>query len=69
MWAAVALWIGGSALDLLTHSGWIYPKSVDLVSSEAARLVALNGVLFVVVPFYVNRAANLVLTTLRKHRA
>ena len=69
MWVAVALWIVGSVCDLLTHSGWIYPKSVDLVSTEAARLVALNAVFFVVVPFYVNRTVNLVLTSLRKLRA
>jgi hypothetical protein len=65
----LVFWISGSSVDLLAHSGWIYPKSVDLVSVEAARLVVSNAVFAIIAPFYLNRAVNLLLTTFRNRPA
>lgn len=66
---ALVLWTLGSALDLNAHHGWLYPQSVQITSGEAARLIALNGVFSLVLPFMINRAVNFVIAAWRKANA
>jgi hypothetical protein len=58
MFLALIFWLCGSGLDLGGHYGVIYPRSIDLLSAEAMRMVVLNGVFYFIVPFYVNRASS-----------
>ena len=56
----LGLWLLVSAVDLFAHYGWLYPRAVEVASVEAVRLIALNGVFTLVVPFLINRTVNFV---------